>query len=106
MVWSWILVIVLVPIAVILMVAILLWIMLKLRRRMERMGEALLDIKIAEGLSTVKHLAYPMVLTGAWEVKVMIEAQMRSLHEGLRAMGKQFVLDTLADIEVLKKRGL
>ena len=50
--------------------------------------------------STVKHLAYPMVLTGAWEAQVMTEEQMKQLHEGLRRMGKQFVLDTLVDINV------
>ena len=32
--------------------------------------------------STVKHLANPMVLTGAWEPQVMTEKQMK-LHEGV-----------------------
>ena len=50
--------------------------------------------------STVKHLAYPMVLTGAWEAQVMTEEQMKQLHEGLRRMGKQFVLDMFVDINV------
>ena len=30
----------------------------------------------------MKHLAHPMVLTGAWEPQVMTEEQMK-LHEGL-----------------------
>ena len=51
-------------------------------------------------LSTVKHLAYPTVLTGAWEPQVMTEEQMK-FHEGLQRMGKQFILDTLLDSNVL-----
>ena len=42
-----------------------------------------------------------MVLTGAWEAQVMTEEQMKQLHEGLQRMGKQFVLDTLIDSNVL-----
>ena len=44
--------------------------------------------------------AYPTVLTGAWEPQVMTEEQMK-LHEGLQRMGKQFILDTLLDSNVL-----
>ena len=41
-----------------------------------------------------------MVLPGAWEVQVITEEQMKQLHEGLRRMGKQFVLDMFVDINV------
>ena len=46
-----------------------------------------------------------MVLPGAWEVQVITEEQMKQLHEGLRRMGKQFVLDTLVDINVRHNYG-
>ena len=59
------------------------------------------QVVLGTGISTVKHLAFPMVLTGAWESQVMTEEQMKQLHVGLQRMGKQFILDTLLDSNVL-----
>ena len=38
-------------------------------------------------------------------VELLTAKHLRTLHVGLRAIGKQFILDTLAGIEVLKKCG-
>ena len=54
-----------VPIVAILVTAIFFWIVGQVRGRMQKMKEAALEMKIKEGLSTVKHLACPLVLPPA-----------------------------------------
>ena len=58
--WVWIAVIVVVPILAILVVAIVWSIVRQSRGRTQRMKEAVLEMQIKEGLSTVKHLACPL----------------------------------------------
>ena len=103
--WGWIVVIIVVPLVAIFVTGIVLRIVLQLRGRMHRMREQALEVKVKDGLSTVKHLAYPMVLTGAWDFKAITEDQMMTLHEGLRLMGKHYILDTLEDIQVMQNCG-
>ena len=46
----------------------------------------------------MKHLANPLVLTGAWEAQVMTEEQMKQLHVDVPRMRKQFILDTIVAV--------